>query len=179
MRRTGRHLPPYESLFGSADPRETPPHSRRPPTTELYVSPATVLLSGSHHRSPDGRISSMVRLGALGLEFTRFRSAFGCLSCTTGLTVSVEFHQMHCPKESYAMSPLFDRNCNLVAWMTEDRRNVFDTSMRWRAYISNGHVWSAESGNWLGNISELTCRDRSVNRSCGTHNLRFVVPFVP
>ncbi len=54
--------------------------------------------------------------------------------------------------------PLFDKDCNLVAWV-EPEKHIFDTKMKWIAYISSDHVWSSESGNWLGPIKGLTCLD--------------------
>lgn len=49
------------------------------------------------------------------------------------------------------MTPLFSPDCDLVGWK-QDGNHIFDTDMNWVAYISNGHVWSAQSGNWLGPI---------------------------
>ncbi len=59
------------------------------------------------------------------------------------------------------MTPLFDKHSDLVGWMDRDGKNIFDTGMSWVAFISNGHAWSASTGNWLGNVSGFTCRDQS------------------
>ena len=55
--------------------------------------------------------------------------------------------------------PLFDKNSELVAWLEPDK-HIFDTSMRWIAFIKNGHVCSADDANWLGAIDDSVCMDR-------------------
>lgn len=47
--------------------------------------------------------------------------------------------------------PLFDRECTLVAWI-DPNRHIFNTDMQWIAYISSNHVWSSDTGNWLGPV---------------------------
>jgi hypothetical protein len=54
--------------------------------------------------------------------------------------------------------PLFSSDCTLVGWMVPDE-HIFDTSMRWIAFISYDHAWSAVTGDWLGPIDGLTCLD--------------------
>ncbi|GAH33871.1 unnamed protein product, partial [marine sediment metagenome] len=54
------------------------------------------------------------------------------------------------------MEPLFDKDCELVGWI-DPMRHIFDTNMNWVAYISNGHVWSSETENWLGPVLGLLC----------------------
>lgn len=56
------------------------------------------------------------------------------------------------------MHPLFDKDCELTAWI-EPGRHIFDTTMNWVAFIHGGHVWSSETGNWLGPVSGMVCRD--------------------
>src|SRR5258708_38275399 len=58
------------------------------------------------------------------------------------------------------MFPLFDKDCDLVGWI-EPGRHIFDETMSWRAYISHGHAWSSVTGNWLGPVIGLLCRDQS------------------
>lgn len=48
------------------------------------------------------------------------------------------------------MISLFDQNTDLVAWLDNGARHLFDTDMNWLAYVSGGHLWSAATGNWLG-----------------------------
>jgi hypothetical protein len=56
--------------------------------------------------------------------------------------------------------PLFDKDCDLVAWISPNA-HIFDTDMNWVAYISNGHAWSSETGNWLGPVIGLLCLNQS------------------
>ena len=58
------------------------------------------------------------------------------------------------------MEPLFDRNCELVAWI-DPLRNIFDTDLNWVAYIRNGHAWSSDTGNWLGPVPGVLCLDQT------------------
>ena len=46
------------------------------------------------------------------------------------------------------LKPLFDRNCELIGWI-EPGKHIFNCNMDWIAYISRGHSWSAETGNWI------------------------------
>lgn len=57
------------------------------------------------------------------------------------------------------MEPLFDANCDLVGWI-EPGEHIFDTDMNWVAYISNGHAWSSDTGNWLGPVNGFNCLDQ-------------------
>ncbi len=59
------------------------------------------------------------------------------------------------------MTPLFNKSCNHVAWMSNDGRYLFDTAMNWIPYISGGHAWSATSGNWMGGVVGYNCLDQS------------------
>lgn len=56
--------------------------------------------------------------------------------------------------------PLFDKDCDLVAWI-KPNEHIFGANMEWVAFISNGHAWSSKSGNWLGPVSGLLCKDTS------------------
>jgi hypothetical protein len=58
--------------------------------------------------------------------------------------------------------PLFALHSNLVGWIVPER-HVFDRTMNWIAYMSDGYAWSVATGNWLGPISPAghlpsTCR---------------------
>lgn len=57
------------------------------------------------------------------------------------------------------MTPLFDNECNLVGWM-DPGKHIFDTDMDWVAFIANGHAWSVQTENWLGEVYGLNVRDR-------------------
>ena len=54
--------------------------------------------------------------------------------------------------------PLFDRNCDLIAWI-DSSRHIFDADMNWIAYISSNNAWSSGSGNWIGSVNGLVCLD--------------------
>ena len=58
------------------------------------------------------------------------------------------------------MEPLFDSDCELVGWL-DPLRHIFDTDLNWVAFISVGHAWSSDSGNWLGPVPGLICLDQS------------------
>ena len=58
------------------------------------------------------------------------------------------------------MKPLFNKDCNLVGWI-DPGNHIFDTNMNWVAYISNGHAWSVQNGNWLGPVNGFNCLDQT------------------
>ncbi len=64
------------------------------------------------------------------------------------LARSTSTHHTAINWEEY-MTPLFDQNCDLAAWF-EPGRHIFDPDMNWVAFEANGHIWSAATGNWLG-----------------------------
>lgn len=57
---------------------------------------------------------------------------------------------------------LFDKDSELVGWINPNA-HIFDTSMNWVAFISNNHAWSAQNGNWLGQVKGLLVLDTSGN----------------
>jgi hypothetical protein len=59
------------------------------------------------------------------------------------------------------MKPLFNKDSELVGWMNDNHEHIFDTNMNWVAYISNGHAWSAKTGNWCGPVNGYNCLDRN------------------
>jgi hypothetical protein len=58
------------------------------------------------------------------------------------------------------MIPLFDKDTELQAWIGKDG-NVFNLEMEWIAFIEHGHVFSAESIEWLGPVDGFTFLDQS------------------
>ncbi len=58
------------------------------------------------------------------------------------------------------LHPLFDKKCNLVAWIEPDK-HIFNTEFKWVAYISEGHAWSCKNGNWLGPVYGLMCLNKA------------------
>lgn len=57
------------------------------------------------------------------------------------------------------MEALFDKKANFVGWLY-DRENIFDTELRWVAYINNGYVWSVDKRNWIGELRNTNCLDK-------------------
>lgn len=58
------------------------------------------------------------------------------------------------------LEPLFDRENTFVGW-ADPAGHIFDSEVHWVAFISNGHAWSPETGNWLGPVRGLGCYDRA------------------
>lgn len=58
------------------------------------------------------------------------------------------------------LAALFDKDSDLVGWI-EPNAHIFSTDMEWVAFVSNGHAWSAKSGDWLGPVKGLLCLDHS------------------
>lgn len=58
------------------------------------------------------------------------------------------------------MTPLFDKDTNLVGWLSDDKKNIFDTYTNWVAFISNDmSVWAVKNKVWVGNIYSNNIRD--------------------
>ncbi|WP_442578343.1 4-fold beta flower protein [Mesorhizobium sp. ASY16-5R] len=49
------------------------------------------------------------------------------------------------------LTPLFSYGCELVGWMLP-QKFLFDAEMAYVAFITNGHAWSARSGQWIGPV---------------------------
>ena len=58
------------------------------------------------------------------------------------------------------MFPLFDKDAELVGWI-KPGGHIFSLEMEWLAFISNGHAWSANSGDWLGPVNGYNCLDQN------------------
>ena len=57
------------------------------------------------------------------------------------------------------MEALFAPDCALVGWI-DPGRAIFDTEMRYVAYISGINAWSVSTGAWLGPVDNFTLCDR-------------------
>jgi hypothetical protein len=58
------------------------------------------------------------------------------------------------------MTALFDKDTNLVGWLSDDKTNVFDTDMNWVAFIASDlSVWNVSRKNWLGHLYGNNIRD--------------------
>lgn len=51
-----------------------------------------------------------------------------------------------------AVTPLFDKDTNLVGWISQEVEHIFDTGMNWVGYIEGGHVWRSADDMWVGPI---------------------------
>jgi hypothetical protein len=49
------------------------------------------------------------------------------------------------------LSPLYSPDCQLVGWL-QPGKFLFDADMFYVAFITNGHLWSARSGRWIGPV---------------------------
>lgn len=56
------------------------------------------------------------------------------------------------------MEPLFNKDLALVGWLHLEH-HIYDTQMNCVAYVSNNHVWSSTTNQWLGVIQGFTCFD--------------------
>lgn len=57
------------------------------------------------------------------------------------------------------MTPVFDRNTNLVGWF--DGPNVFDLNLNWVAFESSDHIFSSISLSWLGPLQNGSFQDQN------------------
>jgi hypothetical protein len=58
------------------------------------------------------------------------------------------------------MTPFFDRNSNLVGWLNNDNKHIFDTKLNWVAFVSNnGSIWTVGKKTWVGNLYGTNIRD--------------------
>jgi hypothetical protein len=58
------------------------------------------------------------------------------------------------------MIALFNKNSDLVAWLSEDRLHIFDTNMNWIAFVAdNSTVWNVENLRWIGHLYGYNIRD--------------------
>ncbi|WP_069267408.1 4-fold beta flower protein [Paraburkholderia nodosa] len=59
------------------------------------------------------------------------------------------------------MHALFDQNCNLVGWYDPANSSIWDTQMRWSAFIVDGNAFSTQTEQWLGAFVNATFQDRN------------------
>ncbi|KYG35594.1 4-fold beta flower protein [Bacillus gaemokensis] len=87
------------------------------------------------------------------------------------------------------MQPLYDRNCNLVAWLDEEEKiYIFDTNMNWIAFVCKHNVFTTKNAKWLGPVKNGTFFDTkgqvvlwnpdSPIESIGTPNAPYP-PYIP
>ena len=60
------------------------------------------------------------------------------------------------------MIAIFDKDTNLVGWLSDEKNNVFDTDMNWVAFICRDmSVWNVSKKSWVGHIYGSNIRDTS------------------
>lgn len=58
------------------------------------------------------------------------------------------------------MTPLFDRYTNLVGWLSNDTKHLFDINLNWVAFISSDDsIWTVGRKSWVGNLYGTNIRD--------------------
>ncbi len=57
------------------------------------------------------------------------------------------------------LKPLFDRHIQHVGWLYQGKY-LYDTYMKWLAYVADGHAWSARTGSWCGPVNGTECIDQ-------------------
>jgi hypothetical protein len=78
------------------------------------------------------------------------------------------------------MTPIFDSDAQLVGWF--DGEHIFDTDQNWKAFVRNGHVFSAESLDWLGPVHDgsfLDTRGKPVGWLSGSSPSGTLTPLTP
>ncbi len=50
------------------------------------------------------------------------------------------------------MTPLFDKDSNLVAWMAEGLEDIFDPELEWVGIIIEGNLFRASDLAWVGPV---------------------------
>lgn len=64
-------------------------------------------------------------------------------------------------EEEKNMTPLYTQTLQLVGWLDEEEKYVFDTNLTWVAFLSSDHVFSSAQAKWLGAFyGESTFQDR-------------------
>jgi hypothetical protein len=59
------------------------------------------------------------------------------------------------------MKPLFDAASNLVGWVSDDGKNIYNTNMHWSAYVVGENAWNARNDKWIGPVVNGNFHDRS------------------
>jgi hypothetical protein len=59
------------------------------------------------------------------------------------------------------MKALFDRASNLVGWMSDDQKHIYDTAMHWVGYVVEKNAWKSV---------DRSCEQRKYPRSEGATN---------
>ncbi|KRT17888.1 hypothetical protein ASU31_00920 [Pedobacter ginsenosidimutans] len=58
------------------------------------------------------------------------------------------------------MTALFNKDTDLVGWLSDDKKNIFNTKMEWVAFVSSdSSVWNVSKKNWRGHLYGNNIRD--------------------
>ena len=57
------------------------------------------------------------------------------------------------------MDALFDQLRRHIGWHFRNR-HIYDTELRWVAYIANFNAWAVSNNEWLGPVVGYNCLDR-------------------
>ena len=60
------------------------------------------------------------------------------------------------------MKALFDKDTNLVGWITKDRKNIFDLNLNWVGFVANDNsVWTVKTKSCVGILYGYSVRDNN------------------
>lgn len=58
------------------------------------------------------------------------------------------------------MNPLFNNQAQLVGWLTDDRKHIFDTNLNWVAFVDNNNsIWTTKNKKYAGVLYGNNVRD--------------------
>ena len=57
------------------------------------------------------------------------------------------------------MTPLFNSQTQLVGWLADNKKYIFDTNLNWVAFIDNNNIWTTKNKNWVGVLYGNNIRD--------------------
>jgi hypothetical protein len=49
---------------------------------------------------------------------------------------------------------------NLLGWMSDNQKHIYDTNMRWVGYVIRDNAWNSQSGQWIGPIIDGNILDQ-------------------
>ncbi len=51
------------------------------------------------------------------------------------------------------MKPLYNKYANLVGWLSDDQKSIFDLNLDWVGFVElNKSIWSVSNRSWLGHL---------------------------
>jgi hypothetical protein len=58
------------------------------------------------------------------------------------------------------MKALFDSSSNLVGWISDDQKHIWNTNMQWVGFVAGQNAWSARGAEWIGPVINGNIHDR-------------------